>query len=1444
MSKARCVFWVVLFLLGCVPYSAYAACPCSIWSSTTVPAVADSGDAGAVELGTKFRADQDGYITAVRFYKSANNTGTHVGSVWTSTGTRLASATFTNETSVGWQQVSFTTPVPVTANTTYIVSYYAPSGHYAYGNGFFATTGVDNAPLHALGNGVDGGNGVYAYGAASAFPNSTYGASNYWVDVVYVPAAALQLPTVLSTVPAASAPNVSVSASIVATFAQPMDVTTMVASNFVVTDSSAGVVAGTVSYNATSSSLTFTPTAALSPQTSYSARVKGTVRDTFGQAMGTDYTWTFTTAAAPVATNCPCSIWPATTTPSVIDSNDASGIEVGVKFTVDYGGYITGVRFYKSAQNTGTHVGNLWTTDGTKLASVTFAGESGSGWQQANFSTPVPVTAGTTYIVSYYAPSGHYSYSYSYFTSSGVDNPPIHALSNSISGGNGVYTYGAGSAFPGSSYGASNYWVDVVYFQNFSTTAPSVSSTSPANGATNVSQGSAISAAFTVPMDVTTMTSSNFVVKDASNNVLPGTVAYNASTATVTFQPSSLLNLQSSYTATVKGTVRNFLGIALGNDYSWSFSTSRGCPCTIWPASSAPSVPDSGEKAGVELGVKFKADSDGYILGLRFYKSSLNTGTHIGNLWSAAGTRLATATFSNETPTGWQQVLFNSPVPITADTTYVASYYAPNGHYGFDTNYFANAGVDTVPLHALQSASSGGNGVFTYASTSSFPSSSYNASNYWVDVIYGQGSTSTPPTVSGVTPVNGSIGNGLGAPISVSFSQPMDPASITTANITVFDSSNSPIPGSVAYDLGSFTMSFQPNPEFAAGSTYRAVVSSAVRNINGVAMGANYTWSFATTSTIPPATGPGGPILVITSLTNPFTQYLGEILLAEGLNAFSSQDIAGITPSVLANYDVVILGDMRLTPTHVSMLSTWVANGGNLIAMHPDPQLAGLLGLSSTSNTLSNSYLSVITSSPPGQGIVGSTMQFHGPAAIFNLAGANMVARLYSNATTPTNNPAVTWINSGAGRAAAFTYDLARSIVYMRQGNPAWVGVQRIPFSDTTCPGCDTTIVRAADMFFGNATFDPEPDWNDLSKVAVPQADEQQRLLANLIQFMNVSRKPLPRFWYLPKGYKAAVIMTGDDHSIGGTSGRFDQYIAASPAGCSVADWTCVRATSYVFPNTPIFNYLSYASQGFEIANHGDNVTSCTNFSYDSLDSAVTTQLAQMAQNYPGLPASKTNRTHCVVWSDWDSEPKVLLKHGIRLDTSYYYWPQQWILDRPGMFTGSGMPMRYADSTGAPIDVYQATTQMPDESLQTFPYTIDTLLDNAIGANGYYGVFTANMHTDQVDSAGSDAIVTSAQSRGVPIISSLQMLTWLDGRNGSAFSSLSWSANRLSFNITNAAGATNIQAMVPARSATNSVTSIKRDGTTIAYTMQTIKGIQYAVFSGTAGSYQVTYSGP
>jgi hypothetical protein len=117
----------------------------------------------------------------VRFYKEPADTGAHIGSLWSSTGTLLASGTFSNETASGWQELDFSAPVAVSAGTTYVASYFTKTG-YPAGDPQGLASAVTNGPLTAL-----AGGGVYAYGSSNTFPDNTYNDNNYWVDVVYSP---------------------------------------------------------------------------------------------------------------------------------------------------------------------------------------------------------------------------------------------------------------------------------------------------------------------------------------------------------------------------------------------------------------------------------------------------------------------------------------------------------------------------------------------------------------------------------------------------------------------------------------------------------------------------------------------------------------------------------------------------------------------------------------------------------------------------------------------------------------------------------------------------------------------------------------------------------------------------------------------------------------------------------------------------------------------------------------------------------------------------------------------------------------------------------------------------------------------------------------------------------------------------------------------------------
>ncbi|WP_063770895.1 DUF4082 domain-containing protein [Streptacidiphilus neutrinimicus] len=440
---------------------------------------------------------------------------------------------------------------------------------------------------------------------------------------------------------------------------------------------------------------------------------------------------------------CPCTVFPASAVPGTVNSGDGGAVELGVKFQTSSPGSITAVRFYKSTANTGTHTGNLWTASGQLLATGTFTNETASGWQQLNFASPVPVKPNTTYVASYFAPSGGYSYDGGYFSNQSAGLAPLTApQSGGASGGNGVYHYGSTSAFPSTASNGSNYWVDVVLdTSTASTTPPSVTAQSPTSGATGVSITSPVSATFSESVDQSTLT---FTVKDPKGSAVPGTAAVTSGNV-ATFTPSSQLALNTVYTASVQ--VSDLWGNAMTAPVTWTFTTSTtppatNCPCALWPSTAVPGTPDTtADPNSLELGARFQAAEAGNVTGVTFYKGTGNTGTHTGSLWSSSGTLLATGTFTNETASGWQTLTFASPVAISANTTYVVSYHAPHGNYAADEGYFSGAHL-AYPLTAPADASGAPNGVYTYGSTSAFPTGSSGSANYWVSPVFSPSGTS------------------------------------------------------------------------------------------------------------------------------------------------------------------------------------------------------------------------------------------------------------------------------------------------------------------------------------------------------------------------------------------------------------------------------------------------------------------------------------------------------------------------------------------------------------------------------------------------------------------------------------------------------------------------------------------------------------------------------
>jgi hypothetical protein len=294
--------------------------------------------------------------------------------------------------------------------------------------------------------------------------------------------------------------------------------------------------------------------------------------------------------------------------------------------------------------------------------------------------------------------------------------------SSGISGGNGVFAYGSGTLFPSATYGSSNYWVDVLYEQVEGNLRPVAG------------DDLGFFASFNTPLalQASTLLANDI---DANNDPLTITGVGNAVNGTVSFENNVV-----TFTPN-----ENYSGIA-----SFTYTMTDGnnetdtaeVVLSVDPAggtknlfgSAAPATAAANDSGDVELGMKFQSDVAGVITGIRFYKAPENVGPHEAHLWTESGTLLASATFINETESGWQAVSLSQEVAIQANTTYVVSYHS-EGFYSATPGFF-NTEFSNQDLSAPSSALSGGNGVYAYGPSGLFPTSSFNSTNYHVDVAF------------------------------------------------------------------------------------------------------------------------------------------------------------------------------------------------------------------------------------------------------------------------------------------------------------------------------------------------------------------------------------------------------------------------------------------------------------------------------------------------------------------------------------------------------------------------------------------------------------------------------------------------------------------------------------------------------------------------------------
>lgn len=664
-----------------------ASCPCGLFDETVTPQTVDVPDPDAVTLGVRFSAARAGKVTGAQFYKGPSGSGPYTAWLWGPDGQVLAQGQVTAPVTQGWQEVPFTAPVELQAGATYTIGYRAPSGRYSVTNSALATpmtVGDLSTPANA---------GVFTYG--SGRPTTTTSTS-YLVDVVYDPTPAG--PSIVSRSPVPGAAEVPVGTPVSVTVSEPL----APGASLTLKDAAGASVAGTVALSQDRTTVTFDPTADLAPGAVHTAAFSGQTADD-GAAVG-PVTWTFTTQ--PAAGSCPCTLFGAQV-PAIQSADDGASVELGTRFSADHNGFVSAVRFYRGAGNTGPYKVTLWSAAGAALATATAPAAAEEGWQTVPLAEPYPVTAGATYTVSYLAPTGHYAVTTGYFDQART-NGPLTAPA-----GAGVYVYGGGG-FPQYTWQGSAYWVDPV----FTSGQLGVLSTSPAAGASGVDPATTVTARLSFsPLGVDPVLSVT-----GPGGAVQGTSTFDPGTRTVTFTPGGPLPSGSLLTARVDA----------GSDTiaTWSFSTRIAMPTgsvSLWAESDTPAVASWADPDAVQVGTRVRVGAAGAVHGIKYYKGSQNTGTHTGYLWSAGGQLLASGTFTGESSSGWQTLIFDQPVTVAAGTDLVVSYYAPAGHYAVTVDALATSRVQG-PLSTLVPG-----GAYVYGT--GFPSGT-SSHNFWVDLLF------------------------------------------------------------------------------------------------------------------------------------------------------------------------------------------------------------------------------------------------------------------------------------------------------------------------------------------------------------------------------------------------------------------------------------------------------------------------------------------------------------------------------------------------------------------------------------------------------------------------------------------------------------------------------------------------------------------------------------
>jgi hypothetical protein len=587
---------------------------------------------------------------------------------------------------------------------------------------------------------------------------------------------------------------------------------------------------------------------------------------------------------------------------------------------------------------------------------------------------------------------------------------------------------------------------------------------------------------------------------------------------------------------------------------------------------------------------------------------------------------------------------------------------------------------------------------------------------------------------------------------------------------------------------------------------------------------------------------PDLPILLLTSHDN-FGSYTGEIMKAEGFNEFvaDSLDSKKTSKSFLAQFDQIILTEQVIDSQIWRMFMRYVRRGGNLIAFQPDQASANLFGIEKIPGNISRPYIAIDTSSAEGKSLTSKRIQIHGNVERYLLKNGKAIAWFCRKSDSEHEFPAVVTSNYGKGRTAAFLYNLPGNIVYTRQGNPEFAGIEK-----DSIPG-----LRAMDLFTDG--------WVDTSNNVINQADEQMTLLSHCIERMSGNAKPLPRLWYFPDTLKCLVTLTND--------GEFNDEKDFESQFRDI-DSMGAKMSLYVMETNKVTRQWTerWIARDFEISGHPDDTREAAGPVWSNMDKVLSDKMKEIYDLY-GVPMS-TVVNHWFVWCgnnasgdrEFAAQAEIEARHGLSMDVNYAHYDnnsgQGHFLgpngSRQGNFTGSGFPMRFAGSSGKIIDIYQHLNNVYDQQYTEnndpvgFYNCFRGLMDRSLNQE-VYSFISVKSHNDEYYSSREPLMkmLTYANSKGIPVWTVSQLAGFVKMRDDARFTDISWSSDKLSFILhSSLSHSSGLTIMVPLNHGNNRIKSIECNGEEIKYIERSVKGYNYAfvtVKPGTEYSFVTDY---